>query len=472
MIISGKVRNKCGLETFLVNMLMYRKEYKVNLRVLVYQAVITLLLFQTALAEINLTVHDAIDLALENNESYLIAKKELEKARNQIYEVRASALPQLSASFNVLRNWELPSFVIDFDGEPMNLRAGTYYSLTSSLTITQPIYNGGRVFSALSAAKLYKKFSIEQLKMQEQQLKYDVIAAFHGTIMAEDLLRVARQSVELAQAGLDVVKKMEAQGTVSDFEVLMAEVRLANAKPQLIEADAAARLANEALNNLIGLSLNERINLLYDMDSSLYIIPEFDLDSARISSLEKRPEIKMMRLQNKMLKKAVSIAKAGYRPSINLLTTLQFQAQYDDNRWPDRKDWNRSALTAISISIPIFDSWKTPSRVKQAKLELSQSKLSEKELEDNLKLEIEQSWWNYQKARESLASQGHSVEMAKRGLAIARLRYENGVGTQLEMFEAEMSLTVAETNRAKAFYDLVTGYAALMKTLGEEDLIR
>ena len=180
----------------------------------------------------------------------------------------------------------------------------------------------------------------------------------------------------------------------------------------------------------------------------------------------------MMKLQSKMLKKAVSIAKAGYRPSINFITTLQYQAQYDNNRWPGGDDWKRSSFSGLMISIPIFDSWATPSKVKQAKLELAQSKLTEKEYEENIKLEIEQSWWNYKKARESLAAGGQAVEMAKRGLEIARVRYENGVGTQLEYFESEVALSMAETNRIQAFYNLATGYAALQKALGEDDLLK
>jgi outer membrane protein TolC len=180
----------------------------------------------------------------------------------------------------------------------------------------------------------------------------------------------------------------------------------------------------------------------------------------------------MMRLETKMRKKAISIAKSGYRPSINFVSSLQFQAQYDENKWPDRNMWSRSSYSGVTISIPIFDSWRTPSKVKQAKIELVQAELSEKELEENIILEIEQSWWDYHKARESLTAQGQAVEMAKRGLDIASVRYENGVGTQLELFEAEVALAEAETNRVRAFYQLVTGYAALQKALGEEELIK
>lgn len=424
-----------------------------------------------------LTVDEAINLALENNESYRNAKQELDRANNQIYEVRASAFPQLNAELTVLRNWELPSFVIELEDEQgevqkISARSGSFYNWISAVTLTQPIYNGGAVFAAWSIAKMYKKFTQNQLDLKTSELKLDVIKAYYGVVLADELLRVARQTVELSEANLAVVKKMETQGTVSDFEVLMAEVRLANVRPQFIDAEAGAKMAHQSLNNLIGLKLNEDIDVVWEMDSTQYFVPDYDLDSLKTSSIDNRPEMTMMRLQSKMYKKNISVARSGYRPKINFLTTLQYQAQYDDDKWPDRKDWIRSYYSGINISIPIFDSWRTPSQVKQAKIEYSQSQLSEIELEDNLKLDIEQSWWNYQRARENFVSQGQAVEMAKRGFDIAQVRYENGVGTQLELFEAEVALATAENNRVMAFYDLVTGYASLMKAIGEDKLLR
>jgi len=443
----------------------------VTLRILLTLTLIVIILITNsyAYAQTGITVKDAIELALENNESYLKAKNELEKAQNLVTEVRASAFPQLTTVLNVVHNWELPTIIIPEFGE---ITMGTVNNLMANLTITQPIYNGGRVFSAWSVARSYKKFSRYQLDMSKKQLELEVINAFWMAVMADELLRVTGQSLKLAEEGLDVVRKMEAQGTVSEFDVLMAEVRAANIRPKYIEAEAASKISLKALNNIIGLSEDEKTGLIFNMDSTLYLMPDLDLDSLKSTCIEKRPEINMMRLQTKITKKAVSIAKAGYRPSINFVSSLQFQAQYDSNKWPNFNDWIRSSYSAIAISIPIFDSWRTPSKVKQAKLDLAQTKLTEKEIKENIRLEIEQSWWNYQKTRESLASQGQVVEMAKRGLDIARVRYENGVGTQLELFESEVALAMAETNRVQAFYSLVTGYAALQKALGEEDLIK
>jgi len=351
----------------------------------------------TCYAAETLTVDEAIDLALTNNESYINAKNDLEKAKSKVTETRASAFPQLTANGTFLRNWELSTLV-----------TGTDYYWTGDLTVTQPIYNGGQVFTAWSIAKLYRSLTEHQLNLKTQQLKLDVIKTYYGVVMADELVRVAQQTVDLAQASLDVVNNMAAQGTVSDYEVLMAEVRLANYKPSLIQAKAAAKLAHQNLNNIIGLKLNEDTQAVWTMDSTLYYVPDYNLDSLKIAAIDDRPEMAIMRYQTKMYKKNISIANAGYRPNINFVTTLQYTT---DAKWPGKNDWERNYYSGIVVSIPIFDSWRTPAKVKQAKIEYKQSELSEMELEDNLKLDIEQNWWNYQKARESLASCGQAVEM-------------------------------------------------------------
>jgi outer membrane protein len=419
-----------------------------------------------------LTIDRAIDLAIKNNESYQKVVYEEERANQRVVEAQSSALPQIDGSLTYMRNWELSSTTISFDGEPTILKMGTINNYTAGLTITQPIYVGGKVFTAMSIARQYRKFAAQQKRMAEQELKLGVIRAYYGAVMADELMKVTVESESLATMSQNVVEKMFAQGLVSDYEVLRAKVRVANAKPSTIQAKASAKLAHKSLNSLIGQPLDQLSELVFDMDSTRYDIPIINLDSAKAVAVESRPEMDMNRHMTEILKKAVSIAWGGWRPSIFFSTSLQYQAQSDRERFPRGKDFLRSSYSAISIQIPIFDSWRTVAQAKQAKIDYAQSKLSQKELEDNIKLDVEQSWWNYRQARESIASQGQAVEMARRGLDIAKVRFENGVGTQLEMFDAEVALTAAETIKIQAFYSLITGYASLKKALGEEDLLK
>jgi outer membrane protein TolC len=424
------------------------------------------------LADGKLTIDQAIEFALKNNEAYQRVVLEEERANQRVMEAQASALPQFNASLSYMRNWELSSTVISFDGEPTVLKLGTTNNYSAGLTIIQPIYIGGKVFTAMSIARQYRKFAFQQKRMAQQELKLGVIRAYYGAVMSDEMMKVTVESESLATMSQDVVEKLFAQGLVSDYEVLRAKVRVANARPMTIQARASAKLAHKSLNSLIGQPLDQQFELVFAMDSTLYDMASINLDSVKVQAVERRPEMEMNRRQTEILRKAVSIAWGSWRPSVYFATSLQYQAQSDRERFPGSKDFLRSSYSAISISVPLFDSWRTVAQVKQAKIDLAQSKLSQKELEDNIRLDVEQCWWNYRQARESLASQGQAVEMARRGMDIARVRYENGVGTQLEMFDAEVALTAAETIKIQAFYNLVTGYASLKKALGEEELLK
>lgn len=416
---------------------------------------------------LDLDLTAAIKFSLQNNESYLIAKKELERAGARVTEAVSGALPQLTGGLVYNRNWRVPTGVFQMGDEVITFKFGTEHIYTADLTLTQPLYSGGRTITALSMARTYKKMARELVVQARQDLKISVYNSFYGAILAREILRVNRESYGLAEENLDVVQKMYDQGMVAEYDLLRARVAVSNLEPEVIKAENDADVAMANLKNLLGIERDIEVNLTADFDSSQFILPPSDPDEAEMELQQNRPEIKIMRRQTELNEKLVSIAKAGYRPSLSFTTTLQYQAQFNDGSVFDKK-WDRSLNSMLILSVPIFDSWKTPSRVKQARIDAVQSRLSEESLVKNMVLDFEQSLGKYNEARKRLASQGDAVELARRGLAIARVRYENGVGTQLEVSDARLSLARAEINRAVAFHDLAVSYAALMRSLGRE----
>jgi len=168
-----------------------------------------------------------------------------------------------------------------------------------------------------------------------------------------------------------------------------------------------------------------------------------------------------------MRKQVISLEKSGYKPSLYFSTSLQYQTQFNEGN-PFDASWNRSLNSALSLTIPIFDSWRTPSKVKQARIQWKQSQLSEEAIKKGMILAFQQAHGNYIESRNRLAAQGDAAALAKRGLDIARVRYESGVGTQLELSDARLALSRAEINRAVAFHDLAISYAALLQALGRD----
>jgi outer membrane protein TolC len=426
------------------------------------------ILCAAALAEpIRLDLDKALIVALANNESYLIAKREMEKADGQVMEAVAGALPQITGGLTYLHNWRVPVGVFQMNGETVTFKFGTDDSYTADLTLTQPIYMGGRTFTALKIARTYKKMSREIVQSSRQNLKVSVFHGFYGALLAREIHRVNQDSDRFARENLDVVENMYNQGMAAEYDLLRARVAVANLEPEIIRSENEMDVAESSLKSILGLDLDTDIELEVDMDSSQFIVPPVDEGSALSELKENRSEILIGAFETRLRKQLISLSKAGYRPTLQFSSSLQYQAQFNDGSVFDKK-WDRSLNSMLVLSVPIFDSWKTPSKVKQARVEYVQSQLKEDALLKTMVLDFEQSLGKYNESRRRFSTQGGAVELARRGLDIANVRYENGVGTQLEVSDARLALARAEINRAVAFHDLAVSYASLLRAFGRD----
>ena len=432
---------------------------------------ITLFATATALAQdsLNIDLGKAIDMVLQNNETYQIAKKEVDRADARIIEALSTGLPQFTANIQYLRNWEIPSQAVNFGGQVQTFKFGTTNNYAAGITVTQSIYNGGRTFTAIKIAGTARKLVHETLRSTREDLKEQTYNAFYGALLAQEVLRVNQESQKLAQDNLDQVSKMYNQGMAAEFDDLRARVAVAIIEPTVIKAQNDADVAMSALKNLMGVSLLTPMGLQAESDSTQFILPPINEEAAKSEIQEKRPEILISAYNTKINKQLISIATADYRPSLSFSSSLQYQRFFEPGVFPKPwNPWTRSSSMSFNLSIPIFDSWKTPTAVKQAKIDYQQSRLKENAVARGMMLDFQQSLATYNEARKRLAVQGDAIDLARRGLEIATVRYESGVGTQLEVADARLSLSMAEINRAVAFHDLAVSYAALMRALGRD----
>jgi outer membrane protein len=416
---------------------------------------------------LSLNLQSAIDLALQNNETYLIAAKDVDRANAAITEALSGALPQLTAGLTYLRNWEIPVNVLKMGDETVKIKFGTENSYTADLTVTQPIYSGGRTLAALSIARSAKKLIHQSVRQSGQDVKLQVYNGFYGAILANDVYRVNLEAYQLAKDNLDLVQKMYNQGMSAEFDLLRARVAVANLEPAVISARSNAELAMNSLKNSVGIDLARKVKLESDLDSTKFILPPIDTVAAKQELIKNRPEILVSEQNTSIRKKMISLSAAGYKPTLAVQTSLQYQRQYDSGDIFG-ESWDRSLASAVVLQIPIFDSWRTPSQVKQARIQYQQSKLQDQAIKKGMLLDFEQCLGNYLEARNRLSAQGDAVQLARRGLEIANVRFESGVGTQLEVSDARLSLSQAEINRAVAYHDLAVSYANLLRSLGRD----
>ncbi len=413
-----------------------------------------------------LTIEQALDMAYEHNRDYLKAKKDFEKSKAQIVEARAGALPAISFAGEYNRNWEPSVFVITFDGQPQELKIGTDNSFSAGFNLTQPIYLGGRVGTALKIAKIYKKYSEQQLKAVYNEVRLDIYNRFYGYILAKELVRVAEQSYSLAKANREVVESMVKQGVASEYDLLRAKVAESNSLPALIQAKSGVATAADALKSALGVEFSEDIDPVESFRfTNLDTLVAQPVEYYQSMALERRADLKMLDYSIQMLDKNVSLEKSAYLPSLTFSTNLMWQLQRDDfDLDPDY--WVRSINSAFSLQIPIFEGFGRSAKVKQARLDQQQAELSYQQLVDGVKLDVKSAHGDLSEAIERYSSQEETVLMAKEGLRISELRFKNGVGTQLEVMDARTALTQAETNFVNAKHDVIVSLAKFEKSIG------
>jgi outer membrane protein len=407
-----------------------------------------------------LTVDEVRSRALEFNRTYLASQEEVAKAQSDITKARAGALPSLSAAGSYSRSFIIPSFFVEMDEEIRELKTGFKNNFVGTLSLRQPLWQGGKVFTALSIAKLYKKYSERQAEATKAAVVQNAEVLFYSTILEKSRLEVLEKSFEATSHNLEVIEKLYSQGLVSEFEVLRARVEEANLRPAILNAESEVRLSEKRLKSFLGIDLNESIGLVEEVgDTSLIDLPP--LGALIDTALAKRPEMQQADLLKEISRKAIRVAKGGYYPSLDAISSYSWESASNDFTLSGHI--SESWTAGITISIPIFSGGYTGGEVKQRHSEYNQARLAAQQLQDDIKLEVEGAYDQLVQAKKALDIQKETIAQAEEGLRIANLRYETGEGTLLEVLSAQAALTSAGNARAEALFFFRTAASQLKK---------
>ena len=416
-----------------------------------------------------LTIEKVRSLALEYNRQLQSAEKEIDRSRGEIISARSGALPYISLNGRYTRNVKkaemfLPGIFIDttLKDEFVKIPVGQNNDFDFSVSFTQPLYAGGKVSAAMKIAKIYSDYTQEKLKQARSEIVFASEAQFYDALLARSNLEVLQSAYEQLTHNLEVVEKYYNQGMVSEYELLRARVEKLNLEPMIAAVQSDVNISRKHLKSFLGLPLDEEIELTSDYsDTTLSDIP--DLNTLIEFALAERPEIKQTELQRKGYSKAVTIARSNWiYPSLNFNTTYQVTAASDDFKLNENKI-SQNWMVSLLLNIPIFDGGRTIGEVRKAKVDYYQAVLAERQAKDDIRLEVEEAYDAMIQAKKALELQKETIVQAEEGMRIANLRYESGVGTQLEVLSAQTALTDARTNLARAIYSFRLAKSALRK---------
>ncbi len=409
-----------------------------------------------------LTLADAVNLALHQNPNILRAQKDLVAAQGIAIQTRAIALPSVGVNGGYTTAQPTDVDVIEAPG----FNFGTPKNWSSQIKLVQSFYEGGRMLSALRAARLTGEQSLLRYQSALADTVLAVQISYYDVLLAVQQITVQEASVELLTRELaDTNRRFEA-GTVPRFNVLRAEVELANARPRLISARNYLRISKNNLANLLGLNLPRQTaeNIPLSLAGKLEAEPfEIELPRALNLALEQRTELGALGKAQALRKEDLINAKAGYKPR------LQGYVGYDMHNSmlsQDLGDINHGWIAGAQLTWNLFDGRRTEGRVQEAAANYERAGVDLEDMSRRIELEVRTAYSNFIEAQEVLETQRKVQEEAEEALRLARARNEAGTGTQLDVLSAQTALTEARSTQVQALHDYAAARARLQRAIG------
>ena len=412
-----------------------------------------------------LSLADAMNTALQQNAAILEAKNDLEASHGVVVQTRAVALPHVQATGQyadeeetLLQKIPIPDFSYPLPHQNWN----------AGIQIVQDIYMGGRLMAAFKAADATEKQAIAQYQTSVADALLNVRIAYYDVLLAAQEVIVHEASVKLLERELDDQQHRLNAGTVPKFNVLRAEVAVANERPSLIQARNSFRIAKNNLANVLGYNLPRNVwedipfNLTDGFDTAPF---QINLPDAIQQALAQRSELIAMRKDMELQNLNIVDAKSGYKPTVSAFAGYNWvNSQFSSDPSDEYNGWNAGA----QLSWNIFDGALTFGKVKQAKAQYDKSKTALDDEARQIELQVRTAYSDFIQARETLDSQLKVQEEAEEALREARQRAEAGTGTQLDVLDAETSLTQARTTQIEALHDYSTARARFDRAVGSD----
>ena len=429
----------------------------------------------------SLTLEGSIQIARQTNLSIQTTQERVKSAEAQVRAARAGLLPNVSFNSSYRYAKDLPKSVLEASGafgppgvgaemsppagvgggdaNIIELEFGAHHNFQADVSLNQPVFAWGRYYKGYQGAKLSLEAAHKELDAAYNQLALDVSEAFYRLLLSVEFVKVSEQTVELVETQLKIAQNLFEAGASTNFDVLRAEVLLANAKSNLIRAKNGARIAMDVYKNVLNIDFGESVEIEGSLERPIF---EFDLDRLIQLGLEKRPELHQLAFNEGAAKTQVDVAKTRSRPALSFFTNYQFD--HNERLIEMDRVWN----LGLTLNFPIFDGLATRAAVTQAESGLKQTQLGKQQMIDAIELEVRSAYLNLLEAKTLINVQGETVAQAQESVRIANLRYENGMITSVELTDAQLALSQAEVNRLQSLHDYAVGLARLEKAIGQK----
>ncbi len=440
--------------------------------------------------DFELTLDEAIKIAVANNPQVNRALLSVDDANELVKIAYSEIYPDISSSINYTRNIEIPVSFLPaeiFGGTPGTLipvAFGTDNNWQGGFTVSQTLFRGETIVG-LSSATVFKTVQDENLRATTQQIITQTRIAYYQVLAALEQLRLQEIQIERLEQNLKENEAREEAGLVDSYATLSLRVQLSNQRPQQIEAAYAVDEAYRVLKISLGLPLELEFEVKGDLNS-YDILSEgsngaandhiIEIDQMNPYSYQKndsdtdglyinRGDLRVLDATLDLREKELTAVKSRFLPTLSATYNLQWSSAE-----PDAPTFFENAVRfqtlGLNLSLPLFQGFKRVADVERVKIQQKDLQEQRRAAILNAQNEIVSASEDLNRAFETAEGRKIALEQANEGYDRAQKRLENGLGSQLEVTDAEVQVRQAEVNyalmvfeylTAKAQYDLATG---------------
>jgi len=394
-------------------------------------------------------LEQCVQIALKHNPSIQVAEGGLESSESNLVLSRSGLMPQISAQASVTRNGG--TFILG-----KNAFNGFYDNYASGIQAQQLIFDFGKTITRVSGSADLVDASDQGVRSASEDVIVNTYIAYFNYLAAERVRDVDSETVQQAEEHLKQAQAFYKAGTAPQYDVVNAEVTVANANVNLIQAVNNLKIARVQLENVINQKLSDNFAL-----SDILEVPhvEIDMQAAIDTALKNRPELLSSQAEVQANKQFLASAWTANLPNIFASGGYNWR---NLNPSPLYAGWN----VGLTISLPIFQGFALDAAIDQAKANLKSAEASNDLVLQSLYLNVQQEEFALEEANESIQASRKLVESSDEALRLAVGRYNSGIGTALEETDAEVALANARISYIQSLYNYNVAYAQLERAMG------
>lgn len=421
---------------------------------------------------VRLTLEEALSYSLENNVNVKNAKLETLISKATVKETTATGLPQINGNFDLNYNPAIPIVFLpneppfgdpNVPGDVIPARFGVSYQSNLGVNMTQMIFDGS-FFVGLRAAKTYKQLTDLDLVKTKVDVIESVKKAYFGVLVNEERIRLSRANLARIDTLLSETRALNEAGFAEKIDVSRIQVQRNNTATQLERSLTALEISERILKLQMGLpmeydlELGESLSQLNPIEEINALLQEEGMERVEVSQLQTNLELVQLDLKNN---------QSQYMPTIDFIANAQRAGAGNTfNTVFDKQNWFGSSLLGVSMKVPIFDGLSKSARIQKNRLQMMQLENQKFFLQESIKNEVYTAKTNLKNDLNILEIQRENLELAREVYDISKIKYNEGVGSNLEVVEADAALIEAEINYLTALYDGLVAKVDLEKALG------